>query len=195
MELELSPRAAEIIACAQTLLGTGGYNGFSYADISESVGISKASVHHHFPSKADLVQTVVRRYREEGRKGLAALESQVSDPLAQLQAYTGYWEACIRDGSSSFCVCAMLAAELPAIPGQVAEEVRGHFRDLAAWLASVLAKGAATGVFRLRAGPEPEAMALMATVHGAMLSARAYGDPQVFATIVGASVGQLTRAT
>lgn len=181
------------MVCAQTLLGTGGYNGFSYADISESVGISKASIHHHFPSKADLVQTVVRRYREEGRKGLATLESQISDPLAQLQAYTGYWEACIRDGSSSFCVCAMLAAELPAIPGQVAEEVRGHFRDLAAWLASVLEKGAATGVFRLRAGPEPEAMALMATVHGAMLSARAYGDPAVFAAIVGASVGQLTR--
>jgi AcrR family transcriptional regulator len=101
-------------------------------------GISKASIHHHFPSKAELVQTVVRRYRDEAQKGLAAIQSHISDPLAQLQAYTGYWEACIRDGSSSFCICAMLAAELPAIPEQVADEVRGHFCDLAAWLASVL---------------------------------------------------------
>jgi TetR/AcrR family transcriptional repressor of nem operon len=194
MESELSPRAGEIIARAQTLLAAGGYNGFSYADISESVRISKASVHHHFPSKAELVQTVVRRYRDEARKGLAALENKIGDPLAQLYAYTGYWEACIRDGSSSFCVCAMLAAELPAIPEQVADEVRGHFRDLAAWLASVLEKGAAKGVFQLRADPESEAQALMATVHGAMLSARAYGDPKVFATIVNASVGPLTRA-
>ena len=193
MELELSPRAIEIIARAQTLLVAGGYNGFSYADISESVGISKASVHHHFPSKAELVQTVVSRYREEARNGLTALENQISDPLAQLQAYTGYWEACIRDGSSSFCICAMLAAELPAIPAQVADEVTGHFRDLAAWLASVLEKGASQGVFRLRVGPESEAQALLATVHGAMLSARAYGDPEVFSTIVAASVGQLTR--
>jgi TetR/AcrR family transcriptional repressor of nem operon len=194
MELELSPRATEIIACARTLLGAGGYNGFSYADISESVQISKASIHHHFPSKAELVQTVVKRYRGEAQKGLAAIQSNISGPLVQLQAYTGYWEACIRDGSSSFCICAMLAAELPAIPEAVADEVRGHFCDLAAWLASVLERGAAKGVFQLRAAPEPEAMALMATVHGAMLSARALGDPDVFATIVGASVERLTRA-
>lgn len=194
MEPELSSRAGEIIARAQALLAAGGYNGFSYADISASVGISKASVHHHFPGKADLVQAVVRRYREQARTGLAAMESQISDPLAQLRAYTGYWAACILDGSSSFCVCAMLAAELPAIPEQVADEVRGHFCDLAAWLAGVLEKGAAKGVFRLRAEPEPEAMALMATVHGAMLSARALGDPELFATIVAASVERLTRA-
>ncbi|SFU85356.1 transcriptional regulator, TetR family [Polaromonas sp. YR568] len=194
MESELSPRAAEIIACARPLLVAGGYNGFSYADISGSVQISKASIHHHFPSKAELVQTVVRRYRDEAQKGLAAIQSNIGDPLAQLEAYTGYWEACIRDGSSSFCICAMLAAELPAIPEQVADEVRGHFCDLAAWLASVLESGAAKGVFQLRADPESEAMTLMATVHGAMLSARALGDPDLFATIVGASVGRLTRA-
>lgn len=194
MESELSPRAGEIIARAQALLAAGGYNGFSYADISASVGISKASIHHHFPGKADLVQAVVKRYREQARTGLAAMERQISDPLAQLQAYTGYWQACILDGSSSFCVCAMLAAELPSIPEQVADEVRGHFCDLAAWLAGVLEKGAAKGVFRLRADPEPEAMALMATVHGAMLSARALGDPEVFGAIVGASVERLTRA-
>jgi TetR/AcrR family transcriptional repressor of nem operon len=193
MESELSPRATEIIACARTLLVAGGYNGFSYADISESVQISKASIHHHFPSKAELVQTVVRRYRDEAQKGLAAIQSNISDPLAQLQAYTRYWEACIRDGSSSFCICAMLAAELPVIPEQVADEVRGHFCDLAAWLASVLESGAAKKAFQLRTDPESEAMALMATVHGAMLSARALNDPDVFATIVGASVGRLTR--
>ena len=194
METELSPRAGEILTRAQTLLAAGGYNGFSYADISASVGISKASIHHHFPGKADLVQTVVKRYREQARAGLAAMESNISDPLAQLQAYTAYWDACIRDGSSSFCVCAMLAAELPSIPEQVADEVRGHFCDLAAWLAGVLEKGAARGVFRLRAEPEPEAMALMATIHGAMLSARALGDPEAFASIVGASMERLTRA-
>jgi TetR/AcrR family transcriptional repressor of nem operon len=194
MEPELSSRAGEIVARAQALLAAGGYNGFSYADISASVGISKASIHHHFPGKADLVQAVVKRYREQARAGLAAMERQISDPLAQLQAYTGYWAACIRDGSSSFCVCAMLAAELPAIPEQVADEVRGHFCDLAGWLAGVLEQGAAKGVFRLRGYPEAEAMALMATVHGAMLSARALGDPEAFAGIVGASVERLTRA-
>lgn len=184
MHTELSPKATEIVACARSLLAAGGYNSFSYADISASVHISKASIHHHFPSKAELVRTVLALYREEGRGAMAALRQQIPDPVSQLHAYTEYWAACIRDGSSPICICAMLAAELPAIPGQVADEVRGHFLDLAAWLTSVFARGASLGVFSLQTNPGAEAMAFMATVHGAMLSARAYGAPEVFAAIV-----------
>lgn len=194
MSSELSAKATEIVACTRSLLATRGYNGFSYADLSDSVHISKASIHHHFPSKAELVQTVLALYREEGRLGLAALEQQVSDPAAQLRAYTDYWATCIRDGSASFCICAMLAAELAAIPGVVADEVRGHFSDLSAWLAAVMARGASQGTISLQASAEDEALALMATVHGAMLSARAYGDPAVFVSIVQPLVRRLTSA-
>lgn len=192
MDTELSPKASEIVACARSLLASGGYNGFSYADISEAVHISKASIHHHFPSKAELVQTVVVQYREDARAGMAMMEERTPDPVAQLQAYTGFWAACIRDGSLPFCICAMLAAELPAIPSEVATEVRGHFSDLAAWLASVLARGASQGVISLQASPEAEAMAFMAGVHGAMLSARAHGDPELFVTIVQPLMRRLT---
>lgn len=192
---DLSPKAAEIAACAQTLLATRGYNGFSYADISEAVHIRKASIHFHFPSKAELVQTVLKRYREQGRVGLAAMEKQIADPLARLRAYTGYWATCIRDGTAPFCICAMLGSELSAIPDSVADEVRGHFRDLDAWLARVLEEGAAKGIFRLRTDPKSEAAALMATVHGSMLAARVSGDPEVFATIVQQSVKQLLAPT
>lgn len=188
---ELSPKAAEIAACARSLLATKGYNGFSYADISEAVHISKASIHFHFPSKAELVQTVLKRYREQGREALAALDNQVADPLARLHHYTGYWEACIQDGTRPFCICALLGSELSAIPDAVAEEVRGHFVDLGAWLAAVLEEGATKGIFRLRTAPAAEASVLMATVHGGMLAARVYGDPNVFATIVQQGVRQL----
>jgi TetR/AcrR family transcriptional repressor of nem operon len=192
MDTELSPKAAEIVACARSLLAAGGYNGFSYADISAAVNISKPSIHHHFASKAELVRVVLVRYREEIRAGVAALEQQTSDPVAQLQAYTAYWTACIRDGSLPFCVCAMLAAELPAIPAEVADEVRGHFSDLSAWLTVVLTRGAAQKAFFLQATPEEEAKTFMATVHGAMLSARAFGDPEAFPGIVQPLLRRLT---
>lgn len=194
MPTELSPKAAEIVACARTLLAAGGYNGFSYADVSAAVNISKPSIHHHFASKAELVRVVLARYREETRAGLAGLEQQVTEPVAQLQAYADYWATCIREGSQPFCVCAMLAAELPAIPPEVADEVRGHFSELSAWLTAVLAKGAQQKAFFLQATPEAEAKTFMATVHGAMLSARAYGDPEVFQRIVQSLIGRLTSA-
>ena len=193
MDIELSPKAAEIVACARALLARGGYHSFSYADISEAVHIRKPSVHHHFPSKAELVQTVLVLYRQEARAGLATLKQQVPDPVAQLQAYTGYWAACIRDGTSPLCICAMLAAELPAIPEQVAAEVSGHFKDLAAWLTSVLATGAAQGAFTLQASADAEGLTFLSTVHGAMLSARAYADPEIFARIIQPLLQRLIR--
>ena len=58
-----SSTAEDILNCTRRLIASGGYNGFSYADISEVVGIRKASIHHHFPSKADLVRAFARAMR------------------------------------------------------------------------------------------------------------------------------------
>src|SRR5271155_5497400 len=112
----LSTTVDDILACARSLIVAGGYNSFSYADIADVVGIRKASIHHHFPSKVDLVRTLVARYREEAQAGILNLERQASDPLEQLRLYTGYWEACIADASAPFCVCALLAGQLPVLP-------------------------------------------------------------------------------
>jgi len=191
---ELSPRATEIAEHTKALLAAGGYNGFSYADISDRVRIGKASIHHHFPSKAELVHTVVVMHRAQTRAALAALDRQYPDPLARLRAYTGYWAQCIRDNTAPICICAMLAAEMPAIPAEVADEVRGYFHDLAAWIAAALEQGAAQGQLRLQDTPTVEADAFMAAVHGAMLSARAFGNPETFASIAQASIRRLARA-
>jgi TetR/AcrR family transcriptional repressor of nem operon len=189
-----SPKAVEIASYARKLLSEGGYNSFSYADISAQVRISKASIHHHYPSKAQLVQQVVQQYREEACEGMKALARTLGDPLAELAGYVEYWSACIRSGTSSFCICAMLAAELPSLPGEIALEVRGHFEDLSGWLAAVMKRGVAQGQLRLVGSPADEAKAFMATVHGAMLSARAFGEPKMFLSIVQPSIDRITRA-
>jgi TetR/AcrR family transcriptional repressor of nem operon len=188
----LSSTADDILACARSLIIEGGYNGFSYADIADVVGIRKASIHHHFPSKVDLVRTLVFRYREDARAGFAELERTAADPRAQLANYVGYWESCIRDESAPFCVCALLAGELPVLPAEVASEVRLHFETLARWLASALERGAESGVFRLTGSPEAEAQAFMAGVHGGMLSARVQGNPHVFNVVTAALLEHLS---
>src|SRR5512140_506097 len=194
MDLDLSDKAREIVGCAKALLAVGGYHSFSYADISDAVHISKPSIHHHFPSKAELVETVVAVYREETRAGLAQLERHISGPLEQLQGYTNFWATCVRNRDTSFCVCAMLAAEMPTLPSEVATEVRGHFEDVSEWLASVLSRGAAEGVFVLKGSPRTEALAVLASVHGAMLSARAHDDPDLFLEILRPVLRRLTLA-
>jgi len=189
----VSTTSDSILACARSLILAGGYNGFSYADIAGVVGIRKASIHHHFPSKVDLVRTLLARYRQEADAGIAHLERNIPDPLEQLQAYTHYWETCIIDASAPFCVCALLANELPVLPQEVALEVRAHFRSLSAWLTSVLERGVQQGRLHLLKPPRVEAEVFMATVHGAMLSARAYGDPKMFGLITAPLLERLSK--
>ena len=178
-----STTADDILRCARVLIARGGYDSFSYADISDVVGIRKASIHHHFPSKSDLVRALVAQYRQEAEAGIAELERTVTDPLERLRAYVGYWEGCIADATHPFCICALLATEIPVLPEVVAVEVRAHFRSLSNWLSSVLERGAAQGRIVLAGSAEADAEMFMATVHGAMLSARAYGEARKFADI------------
>lgn len=187
----LSTTSDNILSCARSLIIAGGYNGFSYADIADVVGIRKASIHHHFPSKVDLVRTLVERYRKEAEAGFERIELHVSDPLEQLRSYVGYWEACIADASAPICICALLAGQLPVLPEEVGLEVQAHFRYLSAWLTSVLERGAQQGQLQLTTTPRAEAEAFMATVHGAMLSARAYNDPKIFGLVTGPNLERL----
>jgi TetR/AcrR family transcriptional repressor of nem operon len=181
----------QILDCARTLIILGGYNAFSYADVAERVGIRKASIHHHFATKEDLVRVLVARYRAAAQAGLAALEQQVVDAPAQLASYVGYWRQCIEDQSAPMCLCALLAGELPVLPESIALEVRAHFRALSAWLAAVLERGAKAGRLRFAQPAVVEADAFMATIHGAMLSARAYGEPQAFGIVSQALLARL----
>jgi TetR/AcrR family transcriptional repressor of nem operon len=181
----------KILDTAQPLIVAGGYNGFSYADIAAVIGIRKASIHHHFPTKAELVSALVDRYRGQVEAGLKFLREQSSSPAEQLRSYVNYWQTCIGDASLPFCVCAMLAGEMQMLPEEVASRVRGHFQSLAGWLTSVLKAGAEQGVFQLRKRPEDEAQMLMASVHGAMLSARAFGNPGLFSAIVAPQIAGL----
>jgi TetR/AcrR family transcriptional repressor of nem operon len=182
----------EILASARMLIMSGGYNGFSYADIAEVVGIRKASIHHHFPSKVDLVRTLVKRYREDAEVAVAGLDQNVPDSLELLKIYAGHWEKCIEDASRPFCVCALLASELPSLPPEVAGEVGAFFHFLSTWLTSVMHRGSQQRSLSLSSEPRIEAEAFMASVHGAMLSARAYGAPDVFAAIMAPTLQRLS---
>ncbi|QCL74835.1 MULTISPECIES: TetR/AcrR family transcriptional regulator [Agrobacterium] len=188
----LQSKADDILQCARTLIIRGGYNSFSYADISHVVGIRNASIHHHFPSKADLVRKLVAQYRQEAEAGIAGLERNISDPLEQLRAYIGYWEGCIADATHPFCVCALLASEIPVLPETVVLEVRAHFRSLSDWLTTVLERGAAQGRLVLTGTARANAEIFMATVHGAMLSARAHGDAATFGAVTRSMLERIT---
>lgn len=185
--------AGQIVDTARQLIMARGYNGFSYADVAEAVGIRKASIHHHFAGKSDLARAVVEQSRAIIHAQVAQLAEAEPDAATQLRAYAGYWERCILDNSAPFCVAAMLAAELPSLPEDLAASVRAHFAELTGWLTRILTLGVRQGSVSLAASPEAEADAFMSAIYGAMLSARAFGDPARFVTITETLLSRVVR--
>jgi TetR/AcrR family transcriptional repressor of nem operon len=183
----------QIIDEARRLIMTRGYNGFSYADIAEAVGIRKASIHHHFATKGDLARAVVDHSRAIIHAQVGLLAEIEPDASEQLRGYAGYWERCISDNSAPFCVAAMLAAELPSLPVDLSVAVRGHFAELTAWLERLLVLGARQGSIVLVRSPAEEADAFMSAIYGAMLSARAFGEPGRFTTITETLLSRIVR--
>lgn len=154
-------RMDEIMDAAERRIRDGGYNGFSFREVAADVGIKSASVHYHFQTKADLAVAVARRYAD--RLCAAAEETPDADPRAAWRAV--FRRALHEDGR--MCLCGVLGSEAGALPPAVLAEVR-RFLERAA---EGLSPGAdATG----------EGLRMLATLEGAMLLARAMGDPAAF---------------
>jgi TetR/AcrR family transcriptional repressor of nem operon len=164
-----SGTADRVVEAAMSVVQTRGYNGFSYADIADIVGIRKASVHHHFAGKGDLGQEVARRYRSAFGEALAEIESATDDPVARLERYAELYARQLSE-HGRMCLCGMLAAEYATLPAPIQGEVREFFDDQRAWLARVLGQNRHSA-----AGARRRADVLLAGLEGALLVARTEG--------------------
>jgi TetR/AcrR family transcriptional regulator, transcriptional repressor for nem operon len=185
--------ADRILAAGRQLIMRRGYSGFSYADIAEAIEIRKASIHHHFPAKTDLVVAVLNEWREAFEADVTSLQASGADAIAQLRAYIGHWERCIADDTAPFCVAGMLGAELPALPEEVAQGVKTFFDKLTTWIEGVLESGVKDDLLKLDSSVKTEAATLVSLVYGAMLAARAYGSAAQFKEVTEGAVERLVK--
>src|ERR1700759_1292858 len=119
--------ASRILDIAERLVQVRGFNNFSYADIATEMGITKASLHYHFPGKAELGQALITRYRERFSAALERIDTDLPDPRTKLEAYTRLYADVLR--GKRMCMCGILAAEYQTLPTPMREAVIGFFDD------------------------------------------------------------------
>jgi len=151
-----------------------GFNGFSYADIAGELGITKASLHYHFPSKAELGLALIVRYAERFADALAHIDRELPDARAKLDAYAGLYGDVLR--GKRMCLCGILAAEYETLPKPMRGAVIAFFDDNQRWLEGVLAQGAGDDQLTFAGSRQEVAQGILGTLEGAMLVARPYGD-------------------
>src|SRR5213082_2328916 len=94
-----------ILDLAECLVQTRGFNGFSYADIADSLGVTKASLHYHFPAKAELGVRLIARYEKGFLEALARIDKQVKKPAEKLRRYAAIYAGVL--GDDRMCLCGM----------------------------------------------------------------------------------------
>jgi TetR/AcrR family transcriptional regulator, transcriptional repressor for nem operon len=173
------PRTAErILDIAERLVQTRGFNGFSYADVANELGITKASLHYHFAGKAELGQALIDRYTQRFSSALGGIDREAPAAREKLEAYAELYADVLR--GERMCMCGILAAEYQTLPEQMRHAVIRFFDENRKWLTGTLAEGQRDHTLSIAGPLDDVADSIISTLEGAMLVARPYGDSERF---------------
>jgi TetR/AcrR family transcriptional regulator, transcriptional repressor for nem operon len=160
-----------ILSSAEARIRRAGFHGFSFRDLAADVGIKSASVHYHFPTKADLGVNLMKNYQEQmlAAFGDAEDDRTLADKLGAVRdAYKRR-----LSHKAGMCLCGILAAEHAGLPEPVGQALKDYFAACRNWLISAFA-GSEAGE------PEKRAMVFSSAIQGALLMSHAMGDPTLF---------------
>jgi TetR/AcrR family transcriptional repressor of nem operon len=182
-----------ILDVAERLVQRRGFNGFSYADVADELGITRAALHYHFPGKFELGEALIARYAARFTDALTAIDSQGCAASSKLRAYADLYLEVLRD--ERMCLCGMLAAEHETLSEPMRQIIVGFLDDNHAWLVGVLETGRREGSLTFSGPPEDLAPMVVGTLEGAMLVARPYGGTARFESVAARLIADLSTAS
>jgi len=171
---------AQILEIARGLLQTRGYSGFSYADISRELGIRKASIHHHFPTKENLGLALLDLYHGESLEAF-----RLASALPAEQKLTAYFQSYeqILDFGDRICPGGILEAELNVLSAGIQQKLRDMVGEILVWLEQTLSEARDSGAIHFNGDPNDQALTILAALQGGLQLARTF-DRERFDSIV-----------
>ncbi len=150
-----------------------GYNGVSFRELADDLGIKSASVHYYFRKKEDLGLALMRRYSDRFFTALNRRAARAKTPAEKLKVFCDVYRDALVS-SDAICLGGMLGAETCALPDIVAKEVAGFFQANIDWLANELPANWTLAERKARAGQ------VVATLQGLMMVSTSLGDQALF---------------
>ena len=175
MTAKLSTRD-QILDCAQGLIQTRGYNGFSFRDIAGDIGIKSSSIHYYYPGKTDLAVAVASEYRTAFTTATQQLVANNRSAVTTLLNYAELFEMTLKR-ENRLCLCGMLASEVNSVEPELRSEIKAFFKDQIHFLLDIISDGQSKGEIRADIGTESFAKTYLATLEGAMMLARLNETP------------------
>ncbi|MEQ9304692.1 MAG: TetR/AcrR family transcriptional regulator [Marinoscillum sp.] len=163
---------SDIMNIANQLVLSRGYNAFSFADISGSLGIKKASIHYHFPTKTALGRALIRQHEQ------SAIElfehNKHSPPVERLVAFFSNYES--RKVDDQVCLVGSLATDLRTVEVEIQEDMKSLAAVILNGLSDILEDGKKIGAFTFNEDSRTKALMIITNLLGALQVSRLTGD-------------------
>ncbi|MEO9944560.1 MAG: TetR/AcrR family transcriptional regulator [Paraglaciecola sp.] len=162
----------ELLKIAEDKVRAGGYSNFSFRELANEVGIKSASVHYHFPTKADLGAELAHQYTDAFMAALGDVDQIKAQDKNPIDTYTQIFKHALLN-DNKMCLCGLLGAQNESLPEKVQTEVKRFFSKNLAWLtAAHIANG--------ESDPEQAAITTVSLLEGAMMISKALNDHSYF---------------
>ena len=168
-------RKNQILELATELVQTRGYSAFSYQDLSDRLGITKASIHHHFPSKQDLGLAVAEKYNTDVKASLAMAMRKTDDPWLQLEGYMQLVLDILKT-RDRICAAGSVQSEINVVPEAMGKSMCSLSQYVVGWISKVIRNGRDLGVMDFPGAPDNQGAMIFSAAQGAMQYGRANGE-------------------
>ncbi len=168
----------QILDAAEDLIQRGGINAMSYKHISEVVGIRKASIHHHFPKKKDMVNALLSRCGDSyGLRYLTIVETRKKAP-GKLRQLAGVFAEGLN--TDKLCLVGMISSDRNTLESTSCEILEKTLQSTIECFSIAFTQGRTEGSLVFSGTDEGAAYAFFSFLVGAQIAARVKGGESAF---------------
>jgi TetR/AcrR family transcriptional repressor of nem operon len=160
----------QLLEVAGDLLQRIGFSAFSFRTLGEAVGISSASIHYHFPTKADLGLALIDWFQQKKAPDIITLCQRypnIRERFAGLAEQMAE-ETCVHGKS---CPINVFLSEYAQLPEVLQTAVRTWVEDIVSSLATWLEQGRLAGEIQFPGEAKTQARLVWSVIeHGTQMA-------------------------
>lgn len=169
----------KILDIAEDLIQSVGVNAMSYKHISDMVGIRKASIHHHFPKKDDLVNALLNRCQTTYGADYSSIVEGAGTAPEKLRKLAEIF----KDGlcNDKLCLVGSISTDRNTLQNSSCVILQDNIESTVEIFSTVFVQGQKENSLKLTTTPEEAAYAFFSFLVGNQIVARANGGADMFA--------------
>lgn len=162
----------QIIQSADKLIRENGYNAFSFFDISNIVGIKKASIHYHFPQKSDLGVAVIEEHISRLRSAIDKCKDK--GPTEKLDVFISIYSKARTE--NKICIVGSIATDINTVEENMKTRLKELTSLILEWVMSFLEDGRNEKIFHFEGSGREKALMVITNLLAIVQLSRVTGD-------------------